>query len=715
MTATSHAPPVYVGIDTGGTFTDVVLFDAATGRHAHHKLASTSEDLSAAILEGIEAVLETAERATGEVGYVGHGTTVATNAVLQGTVAPTAMITTMGFRDIVEIARQRRPHFFNLEVPKPTPAATRDRRLEVAGRIAEDGSEIEPLDEAAVASAVERLKATETRAVAVCFLHAYADPTQERRARAIVERLWPEVHVTTSEEVVAEFREYERFATTMMNASLLPVMDHYLAGFEAGCRRLGIPNPPKVMQSNGGAVSAGAVRRLPINTLFSGPAGGVIAAARLGREAGVEDLLSFDMGGTSTDVSLVGGGEPVKKSERQMAGWPVRARSLDIHTIGAGGGSLAWIDPGGLLKVGPESAGALPGPAGYGRGGERATVTDADIVLGRLNPTALLGGRMPIFAARSTAAVARLAGPLCLDVTRTAAGIVGIVNANMMGAVRVVSVEQGEDPRGHVLIAFGGAGPLHAAEIAAELAIPRVLVPPRPGLLSAAGLLYADARGDFSLTRITVAAAPAAPALNAALATLAERGREWRVGEDLADAEVVLEWRLDMRYQGQSFELTLPIPGRELDEASLAAAIAGFHERHRAVNGYDVADHPVEIVTLRHAVTAVRPPIPSERLGATARSSADAVTGRREVWFPATDFTPTPVYERDRLPVGARLAGPAIVEQMDATTLVPPGAEVEVDAMSNLSIEVPPAVPGEEAAREGMAKEGMKWMQPSIP
>ena len=676
---------IAIGIDTGGTFTDLVAYDAARGRHARHKLASTGEDPSAAILAGIKAVLAELDRAAGDIAYVGHGTTVATNAVLEGTVARTGMITTRGFRDVVEIARQRRPHFFNLEVAKPRPAAPRECRREVAGRLAEDGTEVEALDKAGVEAAIEALRRDGVEAVAVCFLHSYADPAHERRAAEIVGERWPEIPVTTSVEVLAELREYERFATTMMNASLLPVMDRYLSRFEAGCGALGIAAPPKVMQSNGGAVSPGAVRRLPVNTLFSGPAGGVVASQRLGVALGEGNLLTFDMGGTSTDVSLIRDGRPATRNERMMAGWPVRSRTLDIHTIGAGGGSIAWIDPGGLLKVGPESAGAAPGPAGYGRGGTRATVTDANIVLGRLNPVSLLDGRMAVHADRARAAVDALAGPLGLDATRAAAGIVDIVNANMMGAVRVVSVEQGEDPRDHVLVAFGGAGPLHAAEIAAELGICRILVPRSPGLFSAAGLLHAETRGDFSLTRILAAEASSLTALNAGLADLAARGAAWRTGEGL-DETAVRDWRLDMRYRGQSFELDVRIAEGRLDADGLARALADFHARHQAVNGYQVPDGAVEIVTLRHALAAARPPVPAEASTSGAAGGSEA----RPVWFPATGFVETPVLPRHALAPGQRLAGPLVVEQMDTTTLVPPGDAVTVHEGGDLLLELAP-------------------------
>ena len=698
MSAGADRPSVWIGIDTGGTFTDLVLVDVAGGRYVQHKLPSTADDPARAILRGIAAVLDDAGIAPARVGFVGHGTTVATNAVLQGRLAPTGMLTTAGFRDVIEIARQRRPHFFNLEVPKPTPPAPRDARLEIAERIAEDGSEVVALDEAGVRSAVAALRAKQVQAIAICFLHSYADPTHEQRCREIVRDLWPEAYVSASHEVLAEFREYERFATTALNASLLPLMDRYLAGFEAGCHGLGIAPAPHVMQSNGGTVSADSARHLPVHTLFSGPAAGVIAAAGLGREAGLAELIGFDMGGTSTDVSLIRDGQAAKRNQREIAGLPVRARTLDIHTIGAGGGSIAWIDPGGLLKVGPESAGAEPGPAGYGLGGERPTVTDANLVLGRLNQRALLGGRMPVDVARARAAIAGIAAPLGLDLTEAAAGILAIVNANMMGALRVVSVEQGVDPRGHSLVAFGGAGPLHACEVAAEMGIGQVLVPPHPGLLSALGLLHADSGGDFSLTRLLPAEAAALPARNRALEDLAARGRAWMRLEGVDPAAVTMAWQADMRYRGQAYELILPLAAGQLDAASLDAAVGRFHDRHRQVNGYAVPEQAVEIVNLRLAVLAERPALPPERRDRPKARLENAVIERRPVWYAGSGFVETPVYDRGLLPAGAAFAGPAIVEQMDSTTVIPAAAEARLDGFDNLLIRVPSAVKRLEAS-----------------
>ena len=490
------------------------------------------------------------------------------------------LITTSGFRDVLELARQRRPHYFNLDIPKPMPPAPRDCRLEVRERIAADGSVVTALTEDDVKHAVAVLKAKNVEAVAICFMHAYANADHEERARALVKSLWPEIYLCTSNEVLGEFREFERFSTAAVNASLMPVMDRYMERFERGVKDLGIRHTPRVMQSNGGAVSPGAVRKMPVNTFFSGPAGGVIATVGIAKQLKSPDLITFDMGGTSTDVCLIREGEPAKKSERQMGGFPVRTRTLDIHTIGAGGGSIAWIDAGGLLKVGPQSAGAYPGPAAYGRGGVAATVTDANVVLGRLSPKALLGGRMAMHPDKARAAIDKLAKSLNVDAIQAAAGVIEIINVNMMGAVRVISVEQGEDPRDFALVAFGGAGPLHAADIARTMGMQRVLVPPRPGLLSAIGLLHADVRGDFSLTRLLRAEAGNVTAFNAGFVDLKQRGDEWLHGE--GEGRAKFEWFVDLRYFGQNFELIMPLAAGRLSAVGLKRLTAAFHQRHQA-------------------------------------------------------------------------------------------------------------------------------------
>jgi len=694
----------FVGIDTGGTFTDLVAADLDGGRYCYHKVPTTTGDPARGILDGIAELLDHNDIARNDVAFLVLGTTLATNAVLEGKWAATGVITTSGFRDVLELARQRRPHYFNLDIPKPMPPAARDCRLEVRERVAQDGSVVTPLVEDEVRCAVEILKAKKVEAIAICFMHAYANADHEERARALVKSLWPEVYLCTSSEVLGEFREFERFSTATVNASLMPIMDRTLSQFEKGVAALGIPHTPRVMQSNGGAVSPSAVRKMPVNTFFSGPAGGVIGSVGLSRQLKAPNLITFDMGGTSTDVCLIRDGEPAKKSERQMGGFPVRTRTLDIHTIGAGGGSIAWIDAGGLLKVGPQSAGAYPGPAAYGRGGIKATVTDANMVLGRLSPKSLLGGRMAMHRDKAHAAIDDLAKLLGVDSVRAAAGVIEIINVNMMGAVRVISVEQGEDPRDFALAAFGGAGPLHAADVARSMGMGKVLVPPRPGLLSAIGLLHADVRGDFSLTRLLRAENANVKAFNAGFADLKKRGEAWIAveadaltpgpspggrGENRASRSrgkyAKFEWFVDLRYFGQNFELIMPLAQERLTAASLARLRSAFHKRHKAFYGYDMPAQPVEIVNLRLVVTAAR------KAPAAPRSDKKIVlkqilTENRRVWFAGTGFVQTPVYERDQLPVGWRSTGPAIIDQMDSTTVVPPKAIIHNDALGYLHL-----------------------------
>jgi N-methylhydantoinase A len=677
-----------IGVDTGGTFTDLVFYDRTTGQRSIHKLPTTPDDPARGILEGIAALLGEAESSPGAVEELVHGTTLATNAILQRRYAKTGMLTTTGFRDVLEIGRQRRPSFYNLDVSKPKPPATRDCIYEIDGRLEETGGEVTPLDEDAVRQSAEKLKQNEVAAIAICFLHAYANPDHEARAKTIVNEIWPEAYVCTSAEVLREFREFERFASTAVNASLLPVIDHYLERLRTELKSEGLRASPLVMQSNGGAVSVATVRKVPINTFFSGPAGGVIAAANLGKEANVPNLISFDMGGTSTDVSLIRDGKPAKRGLIEMAGFPVRVPALDIHTIGAGGGSIAWVDPGGLLKVGPHSAGADPGPALYGRGGTDATVTDANVVLGRLSGGSLIGGAMTVFPDRSTEVIAAIGERAGLDPIATAAGILEIVNVNMMGAVRVVSIERGEDPRNYALAAFGGAGPLHAADVAREIGIRHVIAPPRPGLLSAMGLLDADRRGDFSVTRLVTAIAENLPVLREGAEVLTARGKAWRQGEALGIDGLVAEWGMDIRYLGQAFEITLPLENGALDAAGLAQIVAEFHHRHQSLNGYVMPDQPVEIVTLRLGLAAIRERSEAiEALPATTPVEA-AIETQREVWFPEAGFVKTPIYDRLRLAPGHRLAGPAVIEQSDSTTIVPPLAQSEVDSGGNLHIEL---------------------------
>ena len=509
----------------GGTFTDVCLVDATTGDVRVWKVPSTPDDPSRAIAHGVvEGLREAAEAAPAAVDYFGHGTTVATNALIQHRGADTGLITTEGFRDLLEIGRQRRPHLYDLQADKPRVLVPRARRHEVRERLRHDGRVEAPLDLAQVREAARALRTAGAQSIAVCFLYCYVDPRHEQAARRIVEEECPGAFVTCSHEVAPEFREYERLSTVVVNAYLGPVLAGYLERLGPRLREVGITAPPHITQSNGGVMSFETARAQPVRSVLSGPATGVVGGLEVGRAAGLRDLITFDMGGTSTDVSLIADGRPKLAGEMEVHGYPLKTPALDIHTVGAGGGSIAFVDSGGLLKVGPRSAGAAPGPVCYGLGNEEPTVTDANVVLGTLNPEHLLGGRMKIDRARAEAAIERLGARLGLDVMTTAQGIVSIVTANMARAIRVISVQRGHDPREYALVAFGGAGPLHAARLARELEIPRILVPRHPGILCALGLLLSDLRTDYARTRLLTVDDGAMPAMAETFAELTRAG-----------------------------------------------------------------------------------------------------------------------------------------------------------------------------------------------
>jgi N-methylhydantoinase A len=681
--AGAASPRYWIGIDTGGTFTDVVLCDLRDGRYRFRKVPSNPADPAEAVLRGLDEILEEDGGAGAQVESLALGTTLATNAVLEGKTGRAALVCTEGFRDVPELGRQRRPHLYNLDVPKPRAPIAPEDRVEVAERLDAQGGVVRALDEAAAAAALRGLDPG-VQAVAICLLHSYRNPAHEQRVAALLRDARPGLHLCLSSEISAEFREYERTTTTAVNAALMPVMSGYLARFREGMQARGVQGEPTVMQSSGGLVSAATLRSRPVNTFLSGPAGGVIGAALAGEAAGFPDLVTFDIGGTSTDVCLVKDGRPARSGLRDMAGLPVRAASIDVHTIGAGGGSLAWVDAGGLPKVGPRSAGAVPGPACYGRGGDRPTVTDANMVLGRLNPVALLDGRMAVRAELAREVIERhVAQPLGLDVIEAAAGMLEIANVNMTGAVRVISVEKGEDPRGYALFAFGGGGPLHAAEVAEALGMTRVIVPAHPGLMSALGLLAADIRGDFGLTCLTEATTAGLSGIRDAFATLQAGCADWARGEQLQADALRFEYALELRYRGQSSELAIALDGTP-DAASLAACVEAFHARHAQRFGYAMPAQPVEAVTARLVAVALRPAPPPEALPPPA---APGLFVQREVWFRATGFVPTPVLHRATLARGIATPGPLVIEQMDTTTIVPPGWSARCDALGNLLLE----------------------------
>ncbi len=676
---------VRVGVDTGGTFTDVCLIDD-NGATLVFKLSSSPEDPSNAISAGILAILERAGSAAADVNYVGHGTTVATNALLEGRGAKTGVITTGGFRDLLDLGRQMRPSLYDLQVEKPRLLVRRYLRHEVPERMLATGEVYITLDVDAVRSAARVLREDGVEAVAVCFLFSYLSPEHEDLAGSIIEQELPDAFVSLSHDVLAEFREYERLSTTVINCFVGPVMSRYTRRLKERVAAAGIPVAPFITQSNGGIISLDVAAASPVRTILSGPAAGVVGATTVSVAAGAPDIITFDMGGTSTDVALIAGGSAGLKMEQTVAGYPIRTPMLDINTVGAGGGSIAWIDGGGHLKVGPQSAGAVPGPAAYGQGGIEATVTDANVALGILSREALLGGEMAIDAAAADQAIDRVAAELGLGREEVAEGIIGLATVNMARAIRVISVERGHDPRDYALVAFGGAGPLHAGRLARELEIPTILVPAIPGILCAFGLLAANLRTDFSRTLAVPADAGSLDVVNECLGDLLTMAEAWFEQEDVAAGARSVAPVADMRYAGQNYELSIALSGCSLDQSSLDAALAEFHRAHDQSYGYSAELEPVQIVTLRMEATGEVSP-PELPLVATDGTLDDALSGSRTTWLSeAGGWTTVPVYDRVRLSAGLTFAGPGIVEQMDSTTLVLPGQEVTVDRYGNLII-----------------------------
>jgi N-methylhydantoinase A len=676
-----------VGVDSGGTFTDLCLFEEATGRIEVWKLSSTPEDPSRAIADGVRDAMARFGWPASVIGYFGHGTTVATNALIQHRGARTGLITTQGFRDLLEIGRQKRPDLYDLQVEKPLVLVTRDLRLEVPERVRHDGTVELPLDEQAVREAAGTLRRAGAEAVAICFLYAYLRPEHEAAAQRIVAAECPGAFVTASHAIAPEFREYERLSTTVVNAMLGPVMRAYLRRLAERLRAMGVAAAPHLTQSNGGVIGFEAAAAMPVRTVLSGPSTGVVGAQAIGHLAGFTDLISFDMGGTSSDVALLQGGEPRLAAEAVVHGYPLRAPMLDIHTVGAGGGSIAQIDSGGLLKVGPRSAGADPGPACYGRGNAEPTVTDANVVLGHLHPRHLLGGRMPIQREFALAAIEELAARLGLAPMAVARGILEVVTANMAKAIRVISVQRGHDPRDYTLLAFGGAGPLHAVRLAEALEIRRVLVPRNPGILCAMGLLLTDLRADFASTRLTLLTGSALAPLRDGFAELEAEAAAWFAREGVAPPARRLHRRVDMRYAGQNYEIAVPLPDGPVTPQTPALLAEAFAAAHQRLYGFLAEAEPVQLVTLRvEAIGLVRKaelrPLP------LAGQDPDAAReSMREVWLTPAGATPVPVFARDRLRPGNRISGPAVIEQMDSTTLLPPGWEAQVDAHENLVLE----------------------------
>lgn len=683
----SAGDQLIVGADVGGTFTDLIAVGADGVLHVA-KVPSTPDDPGRAVLQGIKHLCADLGYASSQVALLLHGTTVATNAVLQRRGAKTALLTTRGFRDVLEIGRQSRPRLFDFDARRSEPLIPRSRRVEVLERMEASGAISTPLEAESLDQAIRALRATGAEAIAICFLHAYKNSTHEVQAEQRIHEVWPSVSVSISSKVLPEYREYERTSTTAINAFVAPVMERYLAGLKRQLQTEAVTCPVQVMQSNGGLMSVEQAVHLPAATVLSGLAAGALGGVRLAHRAKQDVVLTLDMGGTSCDLALGVGGSVPTNHAAEVDGLPIRLPALDVHTIGAGGGSIAYLDAGAALRVGPRSAGAIPGPACYGRRGTDPTVTDANLLLGRLSETGLLGGKIPLDRSRAAEAVRRIADPLGLSVEEAAAGIIRVVNAGMARQMRVLTIERGVDPRTCTLVAFGGGGPAHAVDLARELEIPTVIVPPAPGVTSALGLLLSDYRHDRIQTALleldrTDVPREAGERLTAIYEQL-EAQVLAGVREALKGENCTVVRQAEMRYIRQGHELRVAVPDGALDGASLNDVLREFDRVHAARFGYCIPEESVLLVNALATAT-----IPSSIVMSTAISTSpqSTVPESRPVWF-GGEYHQAKVYRWNALPLGRTLCGPIIIEQLDSTTVIPPGAAVGVDDQGNLLVQV---------------------------
>ena len=690
----------HLGIDVGGTFTDAVLI-STDGRIDTAKVSSTPDDPSLGFMAAVSRILQKSGVEPKLVSHLVHGTTVATNALIEGKTPKTAFLTTKGFGDMLEIGRQVRPSLYDVHFEKLQPLVPRDLCYEVPERLDAEGTVLESLDEDAVREISRMLQQADVQSVAICLLHAYVNPTHETRVAEILHEDNPDIPLSLSSSVCPEFREYFRASTSVINACIIPVVARYLAGIRAGLRDHGMDAELLVMQSNGGVLTFSQAANKPVFMVESGPAAGVVSANFIAENLGHTNLISFDMGGTTAKAGLILDGQPKVTKEYEVgaqaqpgqgmtraSGYPIRTPVIDLVEVGAGGGSIAWIDPGGILRVGPQSAGADPGPICYGKGGQDPTITDANLVLGRLNPEYFLGGEIRLDEDAAINGIReRCADPLGLTVIEAANGIVEIANATMINALRLVTVRRGYDPRDLKMVAFGGAGPLHANRLCIEMQIPTLVIPPSPGTASALGLLVTDLKHGFSRTRIMPADMKDFDLIQEIFVSMEDEGRQTLLREGVTAAEMEFLREIEMRYTGQSSELSIPYPETQVDVHTLDQVVKKFHVQHERAYGHGYPEQAVELVNF--TVTAIgkttKPRLP--KINSEAGTLEEALIGTKRVFFSEdADFTDTAVYKRSALQMNQTLEGPAIIEEVDSTTLLHPQSTADIDEFGNLLI-----------------------------
>ena len=688
-----------LGIDVGGTFTDAMIINEETGEIRISKVPSTPKDPSIGFLDAVDTILKENNIEAQDVTYVVHGTTVATNAIIEGKMAATGFITTEGFRDMLEIQRQIRPSLYDLQFEKPRPLVPRYLCFGIPERMDFQGKILTKLDTDSVRAVARQLKTEGVESIAVCYLHAYINNEHEAQTAELLKEEFPEAIVSLSSDIAPEFREYLRASTTVINAAVRPIVSRYLISIESRLKAAGLSAELLVMQSNGGVLTFGAASDKPVFMVESGPAAGVIAASYLGNTLGSPNVLSFDMGGTTAKTGLVRKGTPTITKDYEVgvaaggtgtgvqgAGYPIRTPVIDLVEIGAGGGSIAWVDSGGILRVGPQSAGADPGPVCYGRGGEEPTITDANLVLGRLDPEYFLGGKMKLDVEGARKAIeSKCAKPLGLDLLEVALGIVEIANTAMVNALRRISVQRGYDPREFMLVAFGGAGPVHANRLADQLEIPKTLIPMSPGITSATGLLVTDLKHDYSNTLIQAIVDLDPSAIESTYVGMEDQGWTALSNEGMDENSIRFIRQVDVRYIGQSYELGIVVQSGKFDGAHRDQIVQEFHKEHERAYGFSAPGEPVELVAIRlTAVGDIAKPTLRE-IGRTTGGVDSARRTIRSVYFAESKgFVDCPVYDRYKLSSGDVLEGPAIIEEMDSTTIIHPNYKADVDKYGNL-------------------------------
>jgi len=677
-----------VTVDTGGTFSDFVYLNEETGELSIAKLPSTPDDPSRAILAGIEPLLATAGEGA-DIGYFCHGTTVGTNALLEGKGVRTGLLVTEGFRGIYLVGEQARPYgtaIFDVMYDKPAPLVPPSLTGEVKERVDFRGNVLRDLDETALRETVRELTARNVESIAVCLLFSFLHPAHEARVREIIVEEMPDCSISLSSEVLPQIREYYRLSTTVINAYLQPILARYIAQLDRRLSSAGIATRRKyVMQSNGGMATFAAAARRAVTTVLSGPAGGVTAGAFASR-MNARDVITFDMGGTSCDVALIKGGEALLSSRGKIEGRDLAVPMLDINTVSAGGGTVAAVDRFGVLQVGPGSAGAVPGPACYGRGGEMPTITDCNLVLGYLGENNFLGGRMRLDLAKARAAIeTKVARPLGLGIADAAEGIVRIIDVKMEEAIKAVSTMRGHDLRDFMLLAFGGAGPVHAGRIARDLGMAGIIVPLYPGVFSAIGLLMSHVKHDYIQSKMAPLSEVKPEAMNDMFERLATQAREELHGDGFARDDIRIERALDMRYAGQGYEIAVPCPAEPLQASDLKQLRNTFDQQHAGMFGHMAPEESVEIVSYRVRGVGRVPPVELPKFARTGAALADARRGMQRARFDGAELD-CPIYQREQLDVGSSLAGPAILAQLDCTTVIRPGQVGRIDEWKNLIV-----------------------------